>query len=166
MEIRVADRDDAEAVAAFQVRAWEQTYRGLVPDAFLDAARSRDRRARWTERIRRGERRVVLVRTEDVVVGVSSTAPSAEPGLPATELCTLYLDAAAQGTGVADQLLEAALGRAAAHLLVFSVNERAKRFYARHGFAPQGAPQIDPGTGLDEERWVRGVSGTVRSVPA
>ncbi|MDK8172346.1 GNAT family N-acetyltransferase [Curtobacterium sp. C1] len=161
MEIRVAELDDAEAVAAFQVRAWEQTYRGLVPDTFLDAPSSQDRRARWAGRIRRGERRVLLASARDVVLGVSSTARTSEPGLPAMELCTLYVDAAAQGTGMSDQLLDAALGRAAAHLLVFSVNERAKRFYARHGFSRRGEPRTDPGTGLDEERWVRLVSRAV-----
>lgn len=61
----------------------------------------------------------------------------------------------AQGTGVASSLLNAALNEEDAHLLVFSFNKRAQRFYAKHGFERQGDRQIDSGTGLYEERWVR-----------
>ncbi|MGN7192193.1 MULTISPECIES: GNAT family N-acetyltransferase [unclassified Curtobacterium] len=160
MDIREALVADADAIGAFQSACWEQTYRGVVPDAFLDSSASRDRAARWAERIRSGGRRVLIALRDGRLSGVVSTAPT-DPGaddLPALELCTLYLDRDVHGTGLADRLLDAAIGGEDAHLLVFSVNERAKRFYARHGFLPSGAPETDPGTGLDEERWVRRAS--------
>ena len=158
MDIREALVADADAIGSFQASCWEQTYRGVVPDAFLDAAASRDRAARWAERIRSGGRRVLLAVEGGRLLGVVSTART-DPGatdLPAVELCTLYLDRDVHGSGLADRLLDAAIGGEDAHLLVFAVNERARRFYRRHGFRRVGPTQVDPGTGLDEERWVRG----------
>lgn len=149
---------DAEAIGAFQSRAWEQTYRGVVPDAFLDAVSPVSRAQRWAERIAGGERLVHLACTSTgEVVGVaSSTRLAAAPeGLPTLELTTLYVDQREHGTGLGAELLRAAIGDEAAHLLVFSHNERAQRFYTKHGFARRGVTQRDPGTGLDEERWVR-----------
>jgi hypothetical protein len=34
--VRVARPDDAAAVAGVHVRSWQQGYRGLLPDDFLD----------------------------------------------------------------------------------------------------------------------------------
>lgn len=157
---------DADEIGRFQTRCWEQTYRGIVPDEFLDAAgddgAARTRAARWAGRITSGARTVMTTRSADgTLVGVASAARASAPadGLPALELCTLYVDQDAQGTGVADALLAATVGDEDAHLLVFTSNERARRFYRRHGFAPEGEPAVDPGTGLDEERWVRRSGG-------
>lgn len=91
------------------------------------------------------------------LLGVASTARalSASSALPALELCTIYVDQGSHGTGIADDLLYAAVGAEDAHLLVFSFNQRAQRFYARHGFSQSGHRQIDPGTGLEEQQWIR-----------
>ncbi len=91
------------------------------------------------------------------LLGVASTARalSASSALPALELCTIYVDQGSHGTGIADDLLYAAVGAEDAHLLVFSFNQRAQRFYARHGFLQSGHRQIDPGTGLEEQQWIR-----------
>lgn len=149
---------DAREIGAFQARCWEQTYRGVVPDAFLDGTAGADRAARWAERIRTRTRGVLTARADDgTLLGVASTERRADPagGLPDLQLVTLYVDRGAHGTGVAALLLDAAIGDEDAHLLVFAANTRARRFYAKHGFVPEGPRLTDPGTGLDEERWVR-----------
>ncbi|WP_412872469.1 N-acetyltransferase family protein [Curtobacterium flaccumfaciens] len=153
-----ATTGDAREIGAFQARCWEQTYRGVVPDAFLDGTAAVDRAARWEARIRTRARSVLVARSRDgTLLGVTSTARSTATvsDLPALELVTLYVDRPAHGTGVAARLLAAAIGDEDAHLLVFAANTRARRFYEKHGFAREGAKTIDPGTGLDEERWVR-----------
>ncbi|MDU0325985.1 GNAT family N-acetyltransferase [Microbacterium sp. KSW2-21] len=147
---------DAPAVAAFQTMVWDQTYSGLIAEEML-AATSTDRTSRWTERISTGERDVTLARIGSEIVGVASTSKGTPPhyGLPSTELCSFSLRTDVRGTGLADQLLREAIGREDAHLLVFEVNERARRFYRRHGFVAFGDPQLDEGTGLMERRMVR-----------
>lgn len=61
----------------------------------------------------------------------------AEPG--AVELRQFYVLRPWHGSGLADRMMEWALAEAAQapalYLSVFEVNDRAKRFYARHGFA-------------------------------
>jgi GNAT superfamily N-acetyltransferase len=157
-DIRRATAWDAEAIGLFQVRAWEQTYRGIVPDAFLDARSLQTGTERWAERIRTGSRHAFVAESADGrLLGVASTTRTfaAQSGLPELELSTLYVDQSSHGTGMASKLREAAIGDDDAHLLVFSFNLRAQRFSAKHGFERIGSRQLDPGTGLDEERWIR-----------
>ena len=72
------------------------------------------------------------------------------------ELTTLYLRAARHGSGLGQELLDAVLGDRPASLWVAEDNPRARRFYARNGFAPDGARQtLALWEGLVEVRLVR-----------
>ena len=86
------------------------------------------REARWRERL--AGSRGVVVACDPEIVGVVSWVRG--------ELCSLYVARAQWGTGVADSLLEAALGDSSAFLWVFEANARARAFYARHGFVECG----------------------------
>ncbi len=122
MSIRRARVDDAERVGLFQTLTWEQTYRGIVPDSFLDARSLRPATDRWAERIGTGSRRVFVAESpEEQVIGVASTSRSSgdSSSLPSLELSTLYVDREAQGTGVASSLLNAALNEEDAHSSCF-----------------------------------------------
>lgn len=156
--IRRATVRDAEAIGMFQMRAWKQTYRGIVPDSFLDARTAQTVTGRWAQRIRSGSRHVFVAESASGrLLGVASTTHTSEArnGLPALELSSLYVDQGSHGTGLASNLLQAAISEDDAHLLVFSFNLRAQRFYTKHGFERIGRRQLDPGTGLNEERWIR-----------
>lgn len=48
VKVRAALPADAFAVAEVHVRSWQLGYRGLLPDAYLDALRPADRAARYT----------------------------------------------------------------------------------------------------------------------
>lgn len=85
--------------------------------------------------------------------------PDGDP-LPAQtwELHQLYLDRSAQGSGIADAMMtfveqEArARGTVALYLSVWVDNERAKRFYARHGFVEVGKNPFHVGSVVDDDR--------------
>src|SRR5215467_15759624 len=47
LTIRHAGPDDALAIAEVHVASWRETYRGLVPDAFLDALSVATRERMW-----------------------------------------------------------------------------------------------------------------------
>jgi ribosomal protein S18 acetylase RimI-like enzyme len=49
--LRAADDGDAEAIAALHTDSWQRTYRGMMPDAFLDGGALEDRRRVWRERL-------------------------------------------------------------------------------------------------------------------
>jgi GNAT superfamily N-acetyltransferase len=153
--IRRARPDDAWDVAVCQSTCWEQTYRGLVSDAYLDAVGPAERVDRWRDRIA-GGRDVWLAALGEEVVGVASAGPSRDdPPVRTLELMTLYTLERVHGTGTGRLLLEAAIGTLPASLWVFEGNLRAMAFYAKHGFEWDGTTADDEDTGGRELRMVR-----------
>ncbi|MFC8599798.1 GNAT family N-acetyltransferase [Isoptericola sp. NPDC057191] len=72
------------------------------------------------------------------------------------ELWLLYVLAAHHGTGAGQALLDTALPPGTpAQLWVAEANPRARRFYERNGFLPDGARFVDEGLHLAEVRHVR-----------
>ena len=89
-------------------------------------------------------------------------APQAGAAPGAMELRQIYLLDAAKGSGIADTLMAwvfdtaRAAGAPELYLTVFEHNERAKRFYTRHGFAETGSCPYTLGSRTDEDRiWGR-----------
>lgn len=85
--------------------------------------------------------------------------PAGEPDPSTTrELHQLYLLPQAHGSGMADALMawgiDEARGRGASHLYlsVYVGNDRAKRFYARHGFVEIGKNAFRVGATVDDDR--------------
>jgi ribosomal protein S18 acetylase RimI-like enzyme len=157
--LRLATPADLDLVVDCQTRCWIEAYTGVVPDAyFADPTLIPRRRERWRVRLE-GERRVLIVvdrATPGLAEGVVSCGPSEDnPPVPELELKSLYIRARWHGSGVADRLLDAAIGQEAASLWVFAVNARAQAFYRRHGFFADGQEEPDPDTGLTEIRMVR-----------
>lgn len=160
--VRPALFSDAAAVAHVQVTGWREAYTGRMPQTILDGLDEERATRQWGE--------VIAGRTPlhsdmwvaeqgGAVVGfVSSGAcrdPDATPGRP--EIYALYVLAAHYGTGVGQGLLDAAIGDAAASLWVLADNPRARAFYTRNGFAPDGATKDDDrwGDAIHEVRMVR-----------
>src|SRR4051794_23339218 len=128
---------DVRVIAAFQTACWREAYRGLVPDAYLDSVGEGDRERRWRERLTSGARGVAIAYVGDQVAGVVSWG-TAEGGLPALELKSLYVGADHRGSGVAGLLAERAIGTSSAQLWIFENNPRAHAFYSKVGFRPDG----------------------------
>lgn len=87
-------------------------------------------------------------------------APDAVPG--ALELQQIYVLADWHGSGVAERLMQWGLtearvaGASEIYLTVFDHNERAKRFYTRHGFEEVGSCTFQLGDRIDDDRiWRR-----------
>ena len=84
----------------------------------------------------------------DEVLGFATVGPAREnptAGAPVRdrELWSIYVRASEYGSGLAGRLLEAVLpGQEPAELWVFEANARARRFYSRHGFEPDGARHV------------------------
>lgn len=154
-DVRTAVLADAVAIAGFQTECWREAYRGVVPQEYLDRVGAAEREARWHERLTTGAREIALAEWDTSVVGVVSWTATGTQKIAAVELASLYVATAHRGTGLASTLLRAAIGTKPAHLWVFEDNPRAHAFYVKHGFAFSGHRQVDPGTGLLEQHWVR-----------
>ncbi|QIK85061.1 GNAT family N-acetyltransferase [Sanguibacter sp. HDW7] len=82
----------------------------------------------------------VAERADGTLVGfVLACTPHEDDAPRDVELGMLYLLDEAKGSGLADLLVEAALGDRPAFLWTADLNHRALAFYARHGFRRDGA---------------------------
>jgi GNAT superfamily N-acetyltransferase len=150
--VRAATPDDSRCIANVHADSWRESHAGHVPEALSDQLDVELSAWRWAARLRgetppHGERlgdAWVAVHT-DRIVGFASAGPARDLDLPraSVELYALYVLAAHHGTGVGAALLRAALGSGAAHLWVLADNRRARAFYAKHGFIPDGATRAD-----------------------
>lgn len=153
--------EHVHSLAACHIDCWREAYRGLVPDHVLDAF-DIDRRAEQWERIRvryPGSTHVAVV--DDHVIGFANAGASRdESPITPTELNALYVRAAWYGTGVAHDLIRAAVTPGTpCSLWVFEKNPRAQAFYRKHGFELDGASRSEAFTAAIEVRMVRGSEG-------
>lgn len=149
VRVRAARAADAAAMAAVDVRCWQETYRGVMRDAVLDdpalpAARERFWTAALTDERHRGNRIAVAEVGGDVVGIAMSGPPLDDDATWSRQLDVLYLLAAHHGSGGGRALLEAVVepGEPAA-MWVADPNPRAQAFYRRHGFAPDGTTKVE-----------------------
>ncbi|MCW1805708.1 GNAT family N-acetyltransferase [Brachybacterium squillarum] len=159
--IRPARPEDAAALTALHLDAWDEAYTGLIASEVLAARRAdpESRAQRWRENIATTPNTVLVAEgTGERLLGFAiAGAGRDEPagGLPERELMALYVRAEVYGTGLGHALLRAAIGDGPASLWVLEGNARAIRFYERQGFRFDGARKEDP-VGA-ELRMVRGV---------
>ena len=156
MIIRAAEPADVESGAACHLACRREAYATLVEPQRLAALTSDVAATVELWRTVIGEGRPLLVAVEEDVVGFIAAGPDEEPGVDATfQLRVLNVRRAYWGTGVAQRLFDAAVGDRAAYLWVLRDNARARGFYARNGFVPDGAEKFDPDFGATAIRMMR-----------
>lgn len=147
------------------VRSWQQGYRGLLPDDYLDHLDPADRAARYTFGGDDPLRPYTTVAVDgDQICGFASTGPCRDTDRPAAaELYALYVDPGWWHRGVGKELIDTARQRLAdqsfreAVLWVLLGNARAERFYRIDGWRPDGQRRLQGlhGIEVDEIRYVR-----------
>jgi ribosomal protein S18 acetylase RimI-like enzyme len=149
--VREARPEDVPQMAWVHVQSWRETYRGLVPDAVLDDPGFLSQRERfWTAALTDPHyaRNQAAVGVRDGrVVGIAMSGDPLGEGAPgARQLYLLYVLAEDLGSGLGIALLDAVLPPGGdAWLWVADPNPRAQRFYAKHGFVPDGAARVEDG---------------------
>ncbi|MGW6745319.1 N-acetyltransferase family protein [Streptomyces sp. NPDC055025] len=178
VRIREMTADDCEAVARVRVRGWQYAYAGLIPRAYLDAMSVEEETAKRREYLTRGDGRVADLVAERAgqVVGWGCCGPSRDEDAPAgsAEVYALYVLPEQVSTGVGRALMDALTTRAVSEgasvlvLWVLTANERARRFYAKAGFAPDGAAEAFEvgGATVSEVRYARALSASSAAVPS
>lgn len=147
--IRDARPGDELPVAQVHVRTWQVAYRGLLPDAYLDALQPEDRARRYTF----GDRSPDAPRTLVALDGpelIGFATVRVDPGEPFVgELAALYVEPAHWNRGAGLALIAAARARLAAcrcraaRLWLLDGNHRGERFYRRDGWQPDGTRRSD-----------------------
>jgi ribosomal protein S18 acetylase RimI-like enzyme len=113
--IRRARLADIPAIASLHNESWANTYRGLVPDSFLDNLRYEDRVRRWEERFTGPAQEEFIYVAQDAagsIVGFASGGPE-RTGHPLYkgELRTLHVSPAFHGQGIGRRLTSAVARR-------------------------------------------------------
>jgi GNAT superfamily N-acetyltransferase len=152
MQVRIAVGADAEAVERIRVRGWQTAYRHVFPAEALD--RLHPDWSRWQRQIETPPTGwTVLVAEEDGrLLGFAAVGPSRD-GTQGGELYAIYVDPDSWSTGVGRALIERAEERLAddydeATLWVLDDNPRARRFYERAGWTPDGTQKHEERLGV------------------
>ncbi|MBL8548457.1 MAG: GNAT family N-acetyltransferase [Hyphomonadaceae bacterium] len=163
---RDAVAGDAQALADFWRETFTATFGALYPVADLKRFIAESYvRAAVAGELADGENSHRLAVEGETIVGASKLGafklPHEADVAHPLELHRLYVVAAAKGTGVADALMAwtktraRAQGAEALYLGVYQGNERAQRFYARHGFSIVGEYLFEVGETRDPEYIMR-----------
>ena len=145
---------DADDLARVHVAAWRETYRGLLPDAYLARMSETAQAQRFAQALKSpGADEVTLaVGDRDGIVGYAGGGPARNGAPGEAEIHTLYLLRRAQAQGLGRRLLSGmarAMATRGARSLVISVlrdNQRARGFYEHMGGVPDPARR-EPGPG-------------------
>lgn len=147
ISLRPATLADAALIASIHSTSWRATYRGLLPDAFLDGEVNGERAAYWEARLSApgGERRSVLIAElagEPIGFVCVERQPESAWGVLLDNLHALPEH---QGIGVGKLLMRAAKdwaraqGETQLYLYVLEGNMAAIGFYERQGWQFVGA---------------------------
>lgn len=170
MLLRLAEPEDAIAVARVHVRSWQAAYRTLLPDDYLDQLRPEDRAQKYDfANLDPLKPQTIVAVEEGLIQGFATTAPSRDSNLAGHgELYALYVDPEQWGRGIGVALVSAArarlfnLGFRNAVLWVLVGNVRAERFYQNDKWAADGQRRTDTVWGLmvDEVRYQREIEAS------
>ena len=152
--VRPAEPPDAGAIARVHVACWRTTYRGAVPDAYLESLSVDQRTARWANALARsgGGQSVHVAEDETgTIVGFASGGPArTDHPLFRGELYAIYVLAEHQRRGLGRRLVRpvvaALIDAGIASLLVWVLADNpARRFYEALGGVPIADQQIEIG---------------------
>ncbi|MFM7212558.1 MAG: N-acetyltransferase family protein [Actinomycetota bacterium] len=138
MHIRHATDSDVYAIAAVHVASWDAAKEGLD----LPTRRTQEqRRETWGAYLLAGEG-ILQVADDGHILGFIAHGPSRDDDRRGEmEVYTLYVAPGTWSRGVGSALMEAVPSDTTVSLWVAERNDRARAFYARHGFLPDGAQE-------------------------
>lgn len=161
---RPARIEDASALRALFADSFVETFGHLYRPSDLQEFLDGNSQAKWNANLADPEVAIRVAEIDGELVGFVELAPKKLPyetEAPAIELRRLYLRSSAHGRGIADQLMQWALGEASARgarelvLSVYVDNHRARRFYQRYGFEAIGKYDFMVGSHADEDLILR-----------
>lgn len=157
---RIATAEDAEALADLGARTFTHTFGHLYQAADLEIFLQNHSPANWVKELNDPAFEVRVAERAGEMIGYVKLGPPHLPFEPrgeAAELRQLYVVEEAKGQGIADELMRWVIERArdkrADHLYlsVFTDNHRARRFYEKYGFEPEGTYAFMVGNHADED---------------
>ncbi|WP_137939935.1 GNAT family N-acetyltransferase [Chitinivorax sp. B] len=140
MHFRPATAHDIQAIATLHAQSWQQAYRGILCDRYLDEQVITERSAIWHDRLTlpTSDQSVLVAEHEDLLAGFVCTYLHTEPGW--SYLDNLHVDHRFKGQGIGTQLVARAADWCYRHrpqdglfLWALAANMPARRFYEQLG---------------------------------
>jgi ribosomal protein S18 acetylase RimI-like enzyme len=157
---RAASAADCEALAELGARTFTHTFGHLYQPSDLQIFLQNHTPENWGKELGDPAFEVRVAERDGELVGYAKLGPPHLPFEPrgeAAELRQLYVVEEMKGQGVADELIRWVIERARdkradyLYLSVFVDNHRARRFYEKYGFEPEGTYAFMVGTHADED---------------
>ncbi len=137
---RAAVKNDYKAIAMLHAKSWQQNYRGVFSDHFLDNEVLNERCKVWKERLQnpKGNQFIQVVEIENSIVAFVCVHRGADIVF-GTLIDNLHVDSRFIGQGIGEKLMLNVAramqekGGASMYLWVLTSNAKAIRFYERMG---------------------------------
>lgn len=154
IDIREATPADAEAIAKVHVETWQSAYRGDIPDAILDGLSLADREMQWSQLLKDSKPRsnIYVAEVDGELVGFTSAGPCRDEDLmefDVGEIYAIYVTPEHWREGIGSGLMRRTVEFLAQEdydfmsLWVLKTNRKARDFYEKAGFVPDGTEKID-----------------------
>lgn len=147
--VRAGKDVDCAGVGAVHYRSRADAYAHILDPETLAGGSSAAMSEWWAERFtwENETHRLTVAERDGEIVGFTYVGPSETPG--AAELYAIHVDPSLVGTGLGRTLMIGALeqlsgyGEERAVLWVLEGNDRARRFYERGGWRPDGETRVE-----------------------
>ncbi len=145
IQLRRATVTDAEAIAAIRIEGWRTTYRGMIPDSYLNEMDMNENVLHWRTilqalPVKEDSLCVYVAVSEDEIVGFVSAMKLSEPKLDRDgEINAIYIRPQWQRCGIGKRMLHKAarslqaMGCTSCVIWVIDGNSQARNFYEELG---------------------------------
>lgn len=161
MIIRKANISDASGIAKVHVDSWRTTYKGIIPQSFLDGLSYEQRTKLWENNISDKPSMIFVAENEGEIIGfVTGGTRNTNEEAGASDLTSIYLLEEWQGKSVGKKLLNQIMidfleqGYQKIYVDVLAAN-KTRQFYQYYGAEYVKTVQLNiAGKILDEEIYV------------
>ncbi|MBP6810641.1 MAG: GNAT family N-acetyltransferase [Saprospiraceae bacterium] len=138
IHIRTARPTDADAIVSVHIDSWRTTYRGIIPDEYLDNMNVQARANFWRKELTAQDNPVFVAEQEGAIVGFATAGQSRDDNHFDSELYAIYVLQPHQRKNIGSLLLAAiseylqTCGHRSMYVWVLADNS-SKHFYERLG---------------------------------
>jgi GNAT superfamily N-acetyltransferase len=160
LNIEQANIEDIEQIAQIHVIGWQESYRDIINQDYLDSLDEEQKKEQWHEWLGKEKCQTLVARQDNKIIGFCSFGPlkTPPPGMSpirplySSEIYAIYILPESWGKGVGTELMKAAVMELQTHkfnslcLWVLEKNARANSFYKALGGQRVGKTFVEIGS--------------------